>query len=57
MAWGLKIDETAQEYGRSHEDVQAAIGYEARIITRRSYLIQADWLRGKTFFSLQRPRF
>jgi len=34
LAGGMQIDETAQEYGISQEDVRAAIGYAARIVSR-----------------------
>jgi len=34
LAGGMQIDETAQEYGISQEDVRAAIGYAARIVSQ-----------------------
>jgi len=40
------IDEAAREYGISQEDVRAAIGYAARVVFSRRYLIQADQLVG-----------
>lgn len=34
LAGGMQIDETAQEYGIEQEDVRAAIGYAARIVSQ-----------------------
>jgi uncharacterized protein (DUF433 family) len=34
LAGGMQIDETALEYGISQEDVRAAIGYGARIVSQ-----------------------
>jgi len=34
LAGGMEIDETAREYGISQEDVRAAIGYAARIVSQ-----------------------
>jgi uncharacterized protein (DUF433 family) len=34
LAGGMQIDETALEYGISQEDVRAAIGYAARIVSQ-----------------------
>ena len=34
LAGGMQIDETAQEYGISQEDVRAAIGYAVRIVSQ-----------------------
>ena len=33
LAGGMQIDETAKEFGVEQEDVRAAIGYAARIVT------------------------
>jgi uncharacterized protein (DUF433 family) len=40
LAEVMEIEEAAQEYGISLEYVRAAIGYEARIVFSRRYLIQ-----------------
>ena len=34
LAGGMQIDETAQEYGISQENVRAAIGYAVRIVSQ-----------------------
>lgn len=34
LAGGMEIDETAREFGVEREDVRAAIGYAARIVTQ-----------------------
>jgi len=34
LAGGMQIDETAREYGIEQEDVRAAIGYAARIVSQ-----------------------
>jgi len=40
MAGGMQIDEAAREYGTSLEYLRAPIGYAARIVFSRRYLIQ-----------------
>lgn len=36
LARGMEIDETAREFGIEREDVQAAIGYAARIVSQEA---------------------
>ena len=36
LAGGMEIDETARECGMSQEDVRAAIGYAARIVSQEA---------------------